>query len=232
MRDSNVKCLDLRTLIRECASFALSGSEVACDYAIDKDLWLADLDGICGDVLKGYNLFKNKGSWMPDPSLNCRSIGWVRQRLFGKNSFRTKRLGCVFGGWEREFVSLRTISTVRFAHECATSEVRHDGELAEHDPRTLTSSVRGFCFLTYMQAKARYQSDNSTRCSNYGWTWFWEPYIFPCVVPLGAWSIITPIRPFSILHGECHTRPSSDGADPWECPDGKSPDQQGSCSWS
>ncbi|MBU1106302.1 MAG: PAS domain S-box protein [Candidatus Riflebacteria bacterium] len=35
---------ELGSLIRDCASFALSGSNVACDYVIDKDLWLADFD--------------------------------------------------------------------------------------------------------------------------------------------------------------------------------------------
>ncbi|MBF0406622.1 MAG: PAS domain S-box protein [Candidatus Riflebacteria bacterium] len=35
---------DLAPLIMESVSFALSGSKIACDYDIEKDLWLADFD--------------------------------------------------------------------------------------------------------------------------------------------------------------------------------------------
>jgi len=35
---------ELGSLIRESAAFALSGSQIGCDYDIDKDLWLANFD--------------------------------------------------------------------------------------------------------------------------------------------------------------------------------------------
>lgn len=38
------KTSELGPLIRECASFAPSGSKVACDFAIANALWLADFD--------------------------------------------------------------------------------------------------------------------------------------------------------------------------------------------
>lgn len=38
------KTAELGPLIRESASFALAGSNVACDFDIDADLWLADFD--------------------------------------------------------------------------------------------------------------------------------------------------------------------------------------------
>ncbi len=58
------KTSELGPLIRECASFALSGSKVACDYAIDKDLWLADFDkNQIGQVID--NLVINAQQSMP-----------------------------------------------------------------------------------------------------------------------------------------------------------------------
>ncbi|MBF0406045.1 MAG: PAS domain S-box protein [Candidatus Riflebacteria bacterium] len=38
------KTAELAPIIMESASFSLSGSQIACDYKIDKDLWLADFD--------------------------------------------------------------------------------------------------------------------------------------------------------------------------------------------
>lgn len=56
---------DLGHLIKESSSFALSGSKVACDYDIDKDLWLADFDkNQIGQVID--NLVINAQQAMPD----------------------------------------------------------------------------------------------------------------------------------------------------------------------
>ncbi|MFZ2957205.1 MAG: ATP-binding protein [Candidatus Ozemobacteraceae bacterium] len=58
------KTSELDPLIRECAAFALSGSKVACDYVIDKDLWLADFDkNQIGQVID--NLVINAQQAMP-----------------------------------------------------------------------------------------------------------------------------------------------------------------------
>lgn len=56
---------DLRHLIKESAAFALSGSNVACDYDIDNDLWLADFDrNQIGQVID--NLVINAKQAMPN----------------------------------------------------------------------------------------------------------------------------------------------------------------------
>ncbi|MFZ2958786.1 MAG: PAS domain S-box protein [Candidatus Ozemobacteraceae bacterium] len=58
------KTSELGPLIRESASFALSGSKIACDYAIAKDLWLADFDkNQIGQVID--NLVINAQQAMP-----------------------------------------------------------------------------------------------------------------------------------------------------------------------
>jgi PAS domain S-box-containing protein len=58
------KTSELAPLIKECVSFVLSGSKVACDYAIDEDLWLADFDNNqIGQVID--NLVINAQEAMP-----------------------------------------------------------------------------------------------------------------------------------------------------------------------
>jgi PAS domain S-box-containing protein len=55
---------ELGSLIRESASFALSGSQIGCDYDIDKDLWLANFDrNQIGQVID--NLVINAQQAMP-----------------------------------------------------------------------------------------------------------------------------------------------------------------------